>query len=298
MKLRIFVVLACLAAIPICVNAKQNQKKAFLMGISSYWANERKSWKNSWHNIHGADDVALLVPILKEQGFEITEIIDEDATKDGIIKALNSFIEKTSFGNIIYMHFSCHGQPVEDGLNGLGKDEIDDWDESIVPIDAQRSYSDTYKGEKHITDDELNIFFMRLRKKMGPSGMLYVIIDACHAGTTARAEATVRGTNEGLSSLGKEYNPSRDSVCHYSVVSSPSLAPVLFIEACKAQERNSEIRVNGKEYGSLSYNVYEALLESPLDKNAIEFRKNVEKSTKEQGRWPRRQHLVVEASIE
>ena len=48
-------------------------------------------------------------------------------------------------GDIVYLHFSCHGQPVED----LDGDEKDGWDESIVPYDAwKKPISGIYDGKK------------------------------------------------------------------------------------------------------------------------------------------------------
>ena len=62
-------------------------------------------------------------------------------------------------GDIIYLHFSCHGQPIED----IDGDEDDGWDEALIPFDAKKKYQKgTYTGENHITDDELNSYLKRL----------------------------------------------------------------------------------------------------------------------------------------
>lgn len=64
---------------------------------------------------------------------------------------LDSFSSKCKNGDIIYIHFSCHGQPVED----IDGDEDDDWDEAIVACDAKKEYlKGVYTGESHIIDDE------------------------------------------------------------------------------------------------------------------------------------------------
>ena len=56
-------------------------------------------------------------------------------------------------GGMVYLHFSCQGQPFED-LNG---DEEDRWDKSIIPYDAmmeEMEYrKEQYEGVNHITDD-------------------------------------------------------------------------------------------------------------------------------------------------
>ena len=49
----------------------------------------------------------------------------------------------------------------------------------------------------------------RFRGKIGPTGFLYVVIDACHAGTSSRAnDETVRGTHVGFTYNNKVFKAS------------------------------------------------------------------------------------------
>ena len=245
---RLILILACVVAFPLMGNAQR--KRAFMVGISKYHTNGYKVW----NNIHGAEDVALLKPELEKKGFKVKALTNEHATYQGILNALNSFITTSKKGDVIYLHFSCHGQPVEDGLlKGYPKDEKDGYDEAIVPIDAGKEYtSNGYKGEKHLIDDELNGYIKSLRTKIGPKGILYVTIDACHAGEVYMGGLeSMRGTKEVLASKPKRYNPPQSHISHYPVEKGTYLSPVLFIEACRSYQRNSEIRVKGKEFGSL-----------------------------------------------
>lgn len=271
------------------------RKRALMIGISNYHSHGYMVW----NDIHGAEDVALLTPELEKKGFNAYTLLNEQATYHGILNALNRFIANTKKGDIVYIHFSCHGQPVEDGLLGDEKDEKDGWDEALIPIDAGKEYdAQGYKGERHVTDDMLNVYFSRLRKKIGATGMLYVAMDACHAGTLSRKGLeTVRGTNEGLAKNGIKYNPPKDNVCHYHLKNTKGLSPVLFLEACQSNERNTEIRIRGKEWGALSYNIWNALQGmSHLGNNVSEFRNRLEASTKNKKQWPRTQSLVFESS--
>lgn len=237
---------------------------------------------------------------MTKKGFAVTTLVNEQATYQSIVNSLKKFISETKKGDIVFIHFSCHGQPVEDGLlKGYPKDEKDGYDESIVPIDAGKEYSPNgYKGEKHLIDDELNGYIKSLRTKIGPKGMLYVTIDACHAGESSRKGIeTVRGTNEALTQKpNTKYNPPRDTIRHYKVERNPRLSPVLFIEACKARERNTELRIKGKEFGALSYNIWRTLNQmTSFDINSKDiFKIIVEASTKIKGHWPRTQTLVIE----
>ena len=289
-------ILALILALPLTGIAK---KRALLIGISKYRANGRTAWTN----IHGKEDVDSLAPALTKKGLSVKTLVNEQATYQGITSSIKKLIAETKKGDVVFIHFSCHGQPVEDGLiKGFPKDEGDGYDEAIVPIDAHNKYSlNGYKGEKHLTDDELHGYYTSLRTKIGPQGILYVIIDACHAGKSARGGGleTVRGTNDVLSSKpNKRYNPDEDNIKHYTIENGKGLSPALFLEACHSYQWNTEIRINGKEFGALSYNIWQALNTIPsFGKNAQEFEAKVRKSTKGKGNWPRTQDLVTESSF-
>lgn len=66
----------------------------------------------------------------------MSAITETKATRANILKQLKQLTHRVSKGSIVYLHFSCHGQPFED-KNG---DEEDGWDESLVPIDALIAY--------------------------------------------------------------------------------------------------------------------------------------------------------------
>lgn len=242
-----------------CILSAQN-KRAFLVGISDYQFNS-SNIANCWNNIHGANDVAILSPTLKKHGFRITSLINENATAQNIRKQLSEFISSCKAGDMVYLHFSCHGQPVED-TNG---DEADGWDEAIIPVDAQKVYiKGVYRGENHITDDELNRFFESIRSKIGHEGYLTVVVDACHAGTTYRGEESedsiiVRGTNHGFSARGLKFVPRIDKRGRIEVEKSDAMSDVCVIEACRSYQVNNEIKCDGTYYGSLSYYVNKIL---------------------------------------
>ena len=267
------------------------RKRAFLVGISHY---DTALTGYQWDDIHGMEDVNLLSPILRKQGFAITALLDEQATFDNIIHQINLFAGKTKKGDIVYLHFSAHGQPVED-LNG---DEEDGWDEAIVPIDAYKIYKKgVYEGKKHLTDDLLNNYIKKLREKIGPTGFLYVVIDACHSGTSSRAnDETIRGTHVGFTCNNKVFKPSANKKSHYRIEASSKLSNVLFIEACRPDQVNTEIKVDGKRYGPLSYNIAQTLYGFSLTTIANEFVDRIKRSLMNTGRWPNNQNLVIETS--
>lgn len=288
MRFRLYLILVALLLFSA---ANAQRKRAFLVGISHY---DTSLTGYQWNNINGVEDVNLLNPILKNQGFITTTLLDDQATFDNIVSQIVKFTNKTKKGDIVYLHFSAHGQPVED-LNG---DEEDGWDESIVPIDAYKIYKKGfYEGQKHLTDDLLNKYVKKLREKIGTSGFLYVVIDACHAGTASRTnDETIRGTHVGFTYNNKVFKPSTNKKSHYQIETSAKQSNVLFIEACRPDQVNTEIKVDGKRFGPLSYNIAQILSSFTLSTNANEFIYNIKHTVIKTGRWPNNQNLVTETS--
>lgn len=268
------------------------RKRAFMVGISHY---DTALTGYQWNNINGVEDINLLSPILKKQGFYLTTLLDEQATYQNINNQLSTFTNQTKKGDIVYLHFSAHGQPVED-ING---DEEDGWDESIIPIDAYKNYKKgVYEGKKHLLDDQLNTYIKKLRTKIGTTGFLYVVIDACHAGTSSRAnDETVRGTKVGFTYNNKVFKPSTQKKSHYKVEATPKMSHVMYLEACRPEQVNMEIKVKDKRYGPLSYNIAQALQAKPISTDANEFLNNVKASIMDGGYWPNNQNMVTETSF-
>ena len=276
----------------VSIAGNAQRKRAFMVGISHY---DTALTGYQWNNINGVEDINLLSPILKKQGFYLTTLLDEQATYQNINNQLSTFTNQTKKGDIVYLHFSAHGQPVED-ING---DEEDGWDESIIPIDAYKNYKKgVYEGKKHLLDDQLNTYIKKLRTKIGTTGFLYVVIDACHAGTSSRAnDETVRGTKVGFTYNNKVFKPSTQKKSHYKVEATPKMSHVMYLEACRPEQVNMEIKVKDKRYGPLSYNIAQALQAKPISTDANEFLNNVKASIMDGGYWPNNQNMVTETSF-
>ncbi len=239
-------------------------KRALLVGISDYQCVNKYS---GWNNIHGKNDIDMLYATLKKSGAIVSCLYDKEATKTGIIKALNVLVSQCKAGDTVYLHFSTHGQPFED----ISGDEDDGWDESIVPADALIEYTKgKYEGENHLIDDELHEYCTRIRKAIGTKGFLYVVIDACHAGKASMGieESVIRGTKAGFTRSGKYYRPQKiERGNYYNIPSSPLLGRVVFIEACRSYQVNKEIVENGNHYGALSYYINKVLSDLDLTKD-------------------------------
>lgn len=250
----------------IFVSTMAQTKRALVIGISDYL----QAGDNSWSAIHGANDAALITPVLQKQGFKTTMICNKTATAKKIRRELNNLVASCKKGDIIYIHFSGHGQPFED-LNG---DEEDGWDESIIPYDAQKKYQKgKYEGAKHILDDELLTYFQNLRRAVGSRGFVCVVVDACHAGGSSRGDdeideekdvSFVRGTKQGFTPNGKEFRPRINSRSNFAIPQLAGGADILLLEACRSYQSNYEIQQAGKFYGPLSYYVSQVLSRQTL----------------------------------
>ena len=264
-------------------------KRAFLVGISDYG----QTGANSWNNIHGANDVELLIPTLKKQGFKTKSVCNKTATARRIRKELSTLLASCRRGDIVYLHFSCHGQPFED----LDGDEEDGWDESLVPYDARKVFSaGKYEGVNHIKDDELHTYIQKIRNAVGSKG--------CHAGGSSRGDEgddeddddpIIRGTKDGFSPHGKSFRPRIDTKSNFKIASSAGLSDVVIVEACRSYQSNCEIKQNGKYYGPLSYYLNKTLQSYSVSANLNWV--NEVKSQMDRDRRLTKQNLVYETSL-
>lgn len=277
----ILILLSC------CLLTHAQNKRALLIGISQYGNN------TGWKNIHGANDVDLMKSVLN--GFSIRELKNANATYDNIIKELNYLTKRTKEGDIVYIHFSGHGQPFED-ING---DEHDGWDESFVPFNAHLYYEENvYSGNKHLTDDILNTYLIKIRKKIGEHGILYVTIDACHAGNSYREseEDIYRGTGKGFSKNNKIYKVPKTQKRYYNIDDIRGYSPIVMLEACQSYQRNTEIYIKDTYYGPLTYAIYKTLQTRSIDKQA-KWTKDLDSTMQDLLPSWNRQKMVVECSI-
>jgi hypothetical protein len=195
---RILLLIAVLAGAP-AVNAQADRKFALLIGIGNYPPD------GGWKPIHAQNDLLLMSDALQRRGFlseNIFTLTDQAATREGILQAWKKeLLARIKPGDVVYFHFSGHGQQVADN-NG---DELDGYDEAIVPYDSPQAYkAGVNEGEKLIRDDELNRMYTDLRRRLGPKGNLMVVVDACHSGTSTRGMGPARGTIVQMAS--PEYN--------------------------------------------------------------------------------------------
>ncbi len=140
-------------------------KNALCIGINNY--------PGTHMDLQGCvNDANDWAAVLGERGFKVAKLLDDQATKAAMVKAMNDLIGKASKGDSLVITFSGHGtyQPDEDG------DEADGLDEALCPYDLQTN------GAALIDDEIRSIFGAR------KAGVRIVLIsDSCHSGTVTRA---------------------------------------------------------------------------------------------------------------
>jgi len=246
MKIGYFIIVALLS---FHFSGYAGEKQALIIAISQYPKH------SGWNNIHTDNDVKILTSALEKKGFpdrNITVLKDSLATKKRVVAAFLSLQKKVKAGDFVFIHFSCHGQQMEDD-NG---DEPDGLDESIVCYDAEKLYSDEYKGENHLRDDQIDSLLTPIRKKLGETGNLIVSFDACHSESATRGDdndsIVIRGTSV-IFSRNAGYQKKPGNIPKPPLRQEKGMSPITELAACKSNQDNYECKIGDKYYGSLTY---------------------------------------------
>jgi hypothetical protein len=138
-------------------------KRALCVGINDYpgtdmdlagCVNDAKDWQ----------------ALLQERGYSATRLLDGEATRAGVITALEALVGGAATGDSLVFTFSGHGSWLPDD----DADEPDERDEMMCPHDVTK--------DQFLLDDDLHAIFSRK-----PDGArLFVLADCCHSGTVVR----------------------------------------------------------------------------------------------------------------
>ena len=129
----------------------------------------------SWISLHGpAVDVPAMYELLQDTyGFKDIRVTkEEDATREGILAAIDKLVADTQPGDFDVFYYSGHGSRRLDTLSSKGH-----FDQTIVPVDA-------WKGAEDIRDKELALRFDKIVYEK--HAHLTAIYDSCGSATMAR----------------------------------------------------------------------------------------------------------------
>lgn len=270
------IVLCCslffVGAISFCgaQEAPPPEKRALIIAVGKY---DLKPTKTGWWDLSSKDDAKLLYKTLLIIGFKpenIDTLINEKATKAGVLKALDDLEKKANPSDIVMVHYSGHGQQLPDN----NADEEDRMDECLVlygAINPNKYSNPQFNG--YLRDDEFGEALEKIRLKVGEAGHLMVIMDSCHSGSGTRdlGDEVVRGdmpysSRDQIPTV-PENNEVGFGVAHSEKKYSEKGGKMIFISAAYANQRATQIKdEGGLKYGALTYAFSKSILTKSKNK--------------------------------
>lgn len=241
------------------ITVKAQTKRALIIGLG-------KQEDATWNKINGDKDIPYILEILNDANYkQIITCVNEQAIKDNIISAFKTLEKSCNYNDIVYIHYSGHGQQMKD----IGNDEIDMLDECWIPYDAYRRPCDKDRGEKHLIDDEINQLLINVRNKIGNEGKMLVVIDACHSGDATRGQGeTVRGVEDVFKAVKSllRISPSGQNTNVHS-----NAERWITLSACESNQVN--IEMNNPNVGKLTYAIYTKVKNKEFGNNEEFFKR-------------------------
>lgn len=269
---RIFLVTSVF--LTILMQGTAQTKRALIFAIGNYPDD------SGWQQISSVRDVSFIQKALEGQGFKAIKVVkDEEATIKGITNSLNDLIAASNPGDVVVIHFSSHGEQIED-QNGQ---KINGLEECIVSFDAKLASNDTTPSKEefdklkagYFREDVFGTFVNKLRSKLGKNGDLAIFLDLCHASTGTRGDVKVRGGKPALVSreFGKKNTVQSVSNTDYDIdagikTEESSMSSYIVIGAARAEELDYETVDESREgVGSLSYAISKVFANLTDNKN-------------------------------
>ena len=210
---------------------EQGEIASLLIGINY----ERSSAELS-NCINDIDHVLnyVLKPVLRVKKEHTIYMSDKDIgtefypTKKNILKKISEFVSLVNQSKKGYFHYSGHGSRVKD----VSKDEVDGYDEALVPVD--------YETSGFILDDEM---FSHMVKNLSSDVRLIVTTDCCHSGTIL--DLPYKWDSYGRLTIEQKI----------SSLQAQNLPEIIMISGCKDNQTSADggpITVNGDGSGALT----------------------------------------------
>jgi metacaspase-1 len=251
-------------------------KRALIFAIGAY------PESLGWPQLSSTNDIPYIKNVLTNQDFQpenITIISDKDATIEGIKKAFEDLIASVKPGDVVVIHFSCHGEQVEADNNN----KIDGLDECIVTYNAlypPKSHDFQTDQAQYLRGHVIGSYLKRLRTAAGSAGDIIVFMDNCHSGSGTRGVAKVRGN--GPAFVSDTFDPKNHNKADSSVLSrveggsqddESKMATYEVISATRPEENDNETTDDkGAGVGSLTYAISKAFEDVRAGKTTPTYR--------------------------
>jgi metacaspase-1 len=251
-------------------------KRALIIAIGDY------PESLGWPQLSSMNDIPYIKNVLTNQDFQpenITVVSDKDATIEGIKKAFEDLIASVKPGDVVVIHFSCHGEQVEADNNN----KIDGLDECIVTYNAMyplKSHDFQKDQAQYLRGHVIGSYLKRLRTAAGSAGDVIVFMDNCHSGSGTRGVAKVRGN--GPPFVSETFDPKNHFKADSSVLSrmeggsgmdESKMATYEVISATRPEENDNETTDDkGAGVGSLTYAISKAFEDVRAGKTTPTYR--------------------------
>ena len=148
-----------------------DDRYAIVAGIGNYPP------ESGWSRIHGDRDVKIVTEMLLKNGFpedNIFVLADSAATKSAIEAAFRELAGTLSEGDIVYVHFSAHGQQVTDidgdEPDGLVDSDYAKWEWTGIDFaEIQEEDTETglrdHSGAFYLHESEMKEFYLTYKEE-------------------------------------------------------------------------------------------------------------------------------------
>ena len=235
-------------------------KKALLVGINIYKPELGANLRGCVNDVETMRK--LLVDNFKFLPENIRVLVDERATKQGILDRLKWLLGGAKAGDELVFHYSGHGSQVRD-RNG---DELDDQlDEILCPHDLD--------WDDPLTDDYLANLFKQL-----PKGVhLTMLCDSCHSGTISKSMSQIyRNTSKSILAPFDIRSRSYDKILLKNKMGKKNKGTQrhMLMSGCKDNQTSADAYIDGRYQGAFTWALTKTIREN-LD---IEWKQAYEKT--------------------
>jgi hypothetical protein len=206
-------------------------KKAVCIGINNY--------PGTSNDLYGCvNDAKDWSALLQGFGFEVSIMLDSQATRTNVKAALQGLIDSTNAGDVAVFTYSGHGTQVSD----TSGDENDPYDEAVYLYDGT------------VKDDDLRVILDGIH----PQATLIIISDSCFSGSVTRftsEKAIPRFVPPTVSTANK--------MARRSFLVPESGMPEILISGCSDNEYSYDAEFNGRPNGAMSAYAIQVIKQNP-----------------------------------
>jgi hypothetical protein len=230
-------------------------KGALCIGINNY--------PGTQNDLAGCiNDAEDWTAALQARGFTVATMLDSQATKANMVRAIEELIGAASAGDSLIITYSGHGTFVPDAEG----DEPDARDEGLCPYDID--------GGNVLLDDDIHALFQRCPERV----RLVLISDSCHSGSVIRWAPPDRDSDAPLprflppaawmpaEALPK--NAHGEVLTRVGTGTRPTVLSAgsdLLMAGCQDQEFSYDARFTGRPNGAFTYYALKTLNSLPAE---------------------------------